>query len=357
MINMKPTTLRPRLAMGLAPLILLLLATLVPHRAHACTRVVYHGLDSLFIVGRSLDWKTPIPTNLYVYPRGMVKKSSSRPGAFSWKSRYGAIYAVSYDAGITEGMNEKGLQVAGLFCKTAIYSDSTNNGRRPVSLAVFVAWLLDLNATTAEAVAQLKGQDFTLSGATFDGGTETKLHFGITDRSGRTALVEFENGKMHIYDLAGYSCFSNDPEWPQMKAIVDYWRKIGGVNMLPGTVKSPDRCVRGNFFTDNVERTADADLGATITRTVMMNVSVPYLYSVAGEPNVSSTQWRSFCNLRDLRYYFDVAVNNGFYYIDLNRLMLQPGAPVMKLTVADWPDLTGCGNKALRESKPFEPMY
>lgn len=35
----------------------------------ACTRVVYHGADSLFVVARSLDWKTPIPTNLYVYPR------------------------------------------------------------------------------------------------------------------------------------------------------------------------------------------------------------------------------------------------------------------------------------------------
>lgn len=41
--------------------------------ADACSRVVYHGSDSLYVVGRSLDWKTPIPTNIYVYPRGMEK--------------------------------------------------------------------------------------------------------------------------------------------------------------------------------------------------------------------------------------------------------------------------------------------
>ncbi|MDE6429863.1 MAG: hypothetical protein K2K65_01660 [Duncaniella sp.] len=42
--------------------------------AEGCSRVLYVGNDSLRIVGRSLDWKTPIPTNLYVYPRGMHKQ-------------------------------------------------------------------------------------------------------------------------------------------------------------------------------------------------------------------------------------------------------------------------------------------
>lgn len=48
-------------------------ALAIPENSGACTRVVYHGADSIFVVGRSLDWKTPIPTNLYVYPAGMAK--------------------------------------------------------------------------------------------------------------------------------------------------------------------------------------------------------------------------------------------------------------------------------------------
>ena len=92
-------------------------AAVFPAETEACSRIVYHGTDSLYIVGRSLDWKTPIPTNVYVYPSGMSKKGNLQPDAVRWTSRYGAVYAVGYDGGVTEGMNEKGLVINGLFCK------------------------------------------------------------------------------------------------------------------------------------------------------------------------------------------------------------------------------------------------
>ena len=44
----------------------------------ACTRIIYQGNDNLIIIGRSLDWKTPIPTNIYVYPRGLEQQGSDR---------------------------------------------------------------------------------------------------------------------------------------------------------------------------------------------------------------------------------------------------------------------------------------
>ena len=64
---------------------------IVGQDARACTRVVYTGDSSLYVVGRSLDWKTPIPTNVYVYPSGMAKIGSDRPGAIEWVSKYGAV--------------------------------------------------------------------------------------------------------------------------------------------------------------------------------------------------------------------------------------------------------------------------
>ena len=63
--------------------------------AEGCSRVLYVGSDSLRIVGRSLDWKTPIPTNIYVYPRGIKKAGNSLPGSVEWTSKYGSVYAVS----------------------------------------------------------------------------------------------------------------------------------------------------------------------------------------------------------------------------------------------------------------------
>ncbi|MDE6409298.1 MAG: linear amide C-N hydrolase [Muribaculaceae bacterium] len=328
-------------------------------QADACSRILYEGTDSLYVVARSLDWKTPIPTNLYVYPRGIQKMSSDQPGAISWISKYGAVYAVGYDGGITEGMNEKGLVVNGLFCKGTVYGNPETAKRPPMSLAMFVGWLLDNNATTDEVVAVLEKQDFNIGGATFDEGTVSQLHWGVTDASGKSIIFEFDHGKVRVYDMGDYRAMTNDPQWPDMKAIIDYWEKIGGKNMLPGTVSSPDRCVRANYFAHHVKPVSDADFGVSIARSVLLNSSVPYTYEIEGSPNLSSTQWRSYADTRDLRYYFDIVTNPGYYYVDLNKVNLKPGSPILKLDTSakESTMLVGDITKDLKKSKGFTPMY
>lgn len=347
---------KARMMMAGAAAALLCVCALAPSTADACTRVVYSGLDSLYVVGRSLDWKTPIPTNLYVYPRGVHKQSSDRKDAIKWVSRYAAVYAVGYDGGVTEGMNEKGLAINGLFCKGTVYENDDTRHRPPMSMAMFVAWLLDMNSTTDEVVAVLKKHDFNIGGATFDGGTVSALHWGITDASGKSALLEFDHGVVRVYE-GDISAMTNDPNWPQMSAIIAYWEKIGGKNMLPGTVSSPDRCVRAHYFVNHVEKTGDAALGVSITRSVMGVSSVPYTYMIQGEPNLSSTQWRSYANLRDLRYYFDIVTNDGLFYIDLNKVNLQKGAPIMKLDTQKSNGYVGDVTSRLVPSEGFKPMW
>ena len=332
-------------------------ALLSPQGSDACSRVVYEGVDALNVVGRSLDWKTPIPTNLYVYPRGMYKRGNVIAGSVEWISKYGAIYAVGYDGGVTEGMNEKGLVINGLFCKGTIYVNNNTENRPPMSLSMFVAWMLDLNATTPEVVKTLKEQNFTISGATFDGGTVSALHWAITDADGSTAVLEFDQGNVVIYEGEDMQVLTNDPVYPKMRAINDYWKGIGGTNMLPGTVKSPDRFVRGDFFAKHVAATADADTAVAICRSILVNLSVPYHYTVEYEPNVSSTQWRSFANTRDLRYYFDVVTSLGLYYVDLKKCDLSEGASVMKLFTSTKEEMIGDVTTKLVKSSPFTPMY
>ncbi len=325
--------------------------------ASACSRILYEGSDSLYVVGRSLDWKTPIPTNLYVYPRGIHKKGSDRPGAIEWDSRYGAVYAVGYDGGITEGMNEKGLVVNGLFCKGTVYESEATSSRPPISMSMFIGWLLDCNATVEEVKDVLRRHDFSLSGATFDGGTASTLHWGVTDATGRSIIFEFDNGTINIFEMGDYRAMTNDPQWPSMTAIVDYWQKKGGQNTLPGTVSSPDRCVRGNYFAHHVQPTGDTDLGVSIARSILVNCSVPYTYEVETEPNLSSTQWRSFSDTRDLRYYFDIVTNPGMYYIDLSQCDLSKGAPVRRMDTVKETQIVGNANHCLEKNPGFTPMY
>lgn len=333
-------------------------ALCIPQKAESCSRVCYVGSDSLYVIGRCLDWKTPIPTNIYVYPAGIKKVGSDKPGAVSWTSKYGAVYAVSYDSGITEGMNEKGLCINGLFNKGTIYDNEQTATRPPMSLAMFVGWLLDTNATTEEVVEVLKAHDFSLSGATFDEGTVSALHWGVTDASGHSIIFEFDHGDINIYDMGDYRAMTNDPMWPQMTAILNYWNNVGGTNMLPGTVKSPDRCVRANFFAHHVDAVSDAQLGTSICRSVLINSCVPYTYQLGdGEPNVSSTQWRSYANLRDKTYGFDIVTNYGYFYIDLKKCDLRPGAPILKLDTSKTLAVVGEANKHLEKNKGFTPAY
>ena len=331
---------------------------LIPSTGEACSRVCYHGTDNLYVIGRCLDWKTPIPTNLYVYPAGISKVGSDKPGAVSWTSKYGAVYAVSYDSGITEGLNEKGLCVNGLFCKGTVNDNAETAKRPPMSLAMFVGWLLDMNATTDEVIEVLKKHDFSLSGATFDEGTVSALHWGVTDASGHSIIFEFDHGDINIYEMGDYYAMTNDPNWPQMTAILDYWNNVGGNNMMPGTVKSPDRCVRANYFAHHVDAVGDSSLGTSICRSVLINSCVPYTYQLGeNEPNVSSTQWRSYSNVRDKLYGFEIVTNYGWFYIDLNKIDLKPGAHIWKLDTTKTTTLVGEPNKHLEKSKGFTPAY
>lgn len=331
--------------------------------ANACSRVLYVGdttatanTDVLRIVGRSLDWSTPIPTNLFVYPRGIHKQSNSSGPMIEWTSKYGAVYATSYDAGVTEGMNEKGLVVNGLFCRQTVYNNPETEDKPAMSLAVFPAWLLDLNATTDEVIAAVKDQDFKIVGATFDGGQVSTLHWGVTDATGKSAIIEFTNGHIHVYEGQDIPVLTNEPAWPDMNAINTYWEGIGGANFLPGGVRSADRFVRASFFDNSVERTNDANTGLTIVRSILYNVSVPYRYE-RGDKNLSQTQWRSFSNIRDRQYYFENVSDLGLYYIDLKKCNLRPGAPVLYLNTQKAHDYVGDVTHRLVKSKPFTPMY
>ena len=43
-----------------------------------CTRVVYSGSNGMVATGRSMDWKTDMHSNLWVFPRGMKRNGETR---------------------------------------------------------------------------------------------------------------------------------------------------------------------------------------------------------------------------------------------------------------------------------------
>ena len=327
----------------------------------ACSRVVYQGADGdkpVVMVGRTLDWRTPIPTNIYVYPRGVEKESMSQEPCLHWRSKYGSVIAVGYDVGVTEGMNEAGLVMNGLFCKGTIYTVAPKDSETPVmSLAMIVSFFLDNFQSVDEADAWLKVNRFGINGQTFDGGTVSTLHWALTDVTGETLVLEYTDGVLNTYRGKEYTVLTNDPPMPQMRAIDEYWQGIGGKNMLPGTVRSADRFVRASYFINHVPKNFAHAQALGCLESIMGVVSVPLGYEIEGEPNLSSTQWRSVSDLTDRNYYFKFADSYGDFWIDLGRLSLNAGAPILKLDTQKYNDIAGCANGSLEKSNGFTPMY
>lgn len=340
------------------PLAMMGAAFFAPAKSDACSRVVLLGDNELTIVGRTLDWRTPIPTNLYVYPRGIERQSMPDGPMLQWVSKYGSVIAVGYDEGVTEGMNEKGLVMNGLFCKGSIYREATGDGNTPVmSLAVLVSYFLDNFATVAEAKQWLDNNDFAIFGKTFDGGTASLLHWALTDPTGVTLIMEYQNGQLDMYMSRDYQVLTNDPPFADMLAINKYWEQVGGKNMLPGTVRSADRFVRASFFVHHLPTAVDADKGVAEVASIMGNVAVPLGYELEGEPNLSSTQWTSIADTKSCVYHFKFSADRDMFNIDLRRLDLYPGAPVLKLDTAKSSQFHGCVNDKLQRSQPFSPMW
>lgn len=336
-----------------------LVATNLP--SDACSRVVFLGdsITNYVMVGRTLDWRTPIPTNIYVYPAGIKKQSMPSGPMLTWTSKYGSVIAVGYDGGVTEGMNDKGLVMNGLFCKGTIYKEAIGpDDKTPVmSLAVLVSFFLDNFATVGEVAQWLDNNEFELFGETFDGGTVSTLHWALTDRSGETLVMEYQNGKLDIYKSRDLKVLTNDPPLPQMQSVNKYWEQIGGANMLPGTVRSSDRFVRASFFINHVPDNVDYNSALASLSSIMGTISVPYGYEIESEPNVSSTQWRSISDATGGKYYFKFAYSTADFWIDMNKLMLGSGRPILKLDTSKYSELSGCVNDRLKEDRGFTLMW
>lgn len=320
---------------------------------------MYKGDKGTLLVGRTLDWRTPIPTNIYVYPAGMSKTSMPSGPMLKWTSKYASTLAVGYDGGVTEGMNNMGLVMNGLFCRGTIYptAPANSDSTTPVmSLAVLVSYFLDNFATVDEAYTWLENNPFNINGQTFDGGTVSALHWAITDASGMTMLIEYVDGKINLYKGDDLRVLTNDPTHPAMEAINDYWKKVGGANMLPGTVRSADRYVRASYFISHVPTDFDYAHAFGAVSSIMGTVSVPLGYEIEGEPNLSSTLWTSISDAAG-KYYFRPATSTGYFWVDMSSLILTPGAPVLKFDTAAHPDATGNVNNLLVKAAPFTPMW
>jgi len=321
-----------------------LAALLAPAPALPCTRVLYTAPDGTVITGRGMDWAEDMRTNLWAFPRGMQRDGATGAKAPRWTSRYGSLVASGYDVGSADGMNEKGLVANLLYLAESDYGKP--DGRPALSISLWAQYALDNFATVAEAVDAFRKETFQVVTTKLPNGAAAQLHLSLSDATGDSAILEYVGGKLVVHHGKEFVVMTNSPTFEQQLALDAYWKSIGGLVFLPGTNRAADRFARASFLLGAIPRAVDpAFIDAVPGKKfefqaiasvlgVLRGVGVPLGITTPGQPNISSTLWRTIADQKRLVYAYDSATLPGAFWVSMANLDLRAGAPVRKLEVA-----------------------
>jgi penicillin V acylase-like amidase (Ntn superfamily) len=319
-----------------------------------CTRAVYLGPNNTVITARSMDWVTDMRSNLWAFPCGMRRDGAAGETSMHWTSKYGSVIAAGFDAATTDGINEQGLVANLLYLSESEYPQPAAGDRRPrLCVSVWAQYTLDNYATVAEAAATLREEPFTVVPTTSPDGQAGTVHLALSDPTGDSAVLEYVGGTLTIHHGSQYQVMTNSPVYDQQLALNAYWQQIGGTTMLPGTNRASDRFVRASFYINAVPQTDDSVEAVACVFSVIRNVSVPLGISTPGQPNISSTLWRTVADHKRRRYFFESTRSPNVFWVDLADLDLAAGAPARRLTLTE--GAVYAGNAATR-FEPAEPF-
>jgi choloylglycine hydrolase len=282
----------------------------------------------------------------------MKRNGASGPGSLDWTSRYGSAVVSFYGIATVDGINEKGLVANTLYLVESDYGKPVA-GRPTMSIACWTQYVLDSFATVNEAVAALEKEPFTLSAPILPNGEPAVGHMAISDPTGDSAILEYVKGKLVIHHGRQFQVMTNSPTFDQQLALNAYWKEIGGLTMLPGTNRAADRFARAAFYVSNLPQTADSKRAVAQIFSVIRGVSVPLGFTVPDKPNIASTIWRTVYDHKDRVMYFDSATSPTVFWLPLDSLTFDAGAPVKRRALTAGETYSGDASGSFRPEKPF----
>ena len=316
-----------------------------------CTRVVYSGKNGMVVTGRSMDWKTEMHSNLWVFPKGMERNGETGANSLQWTSKYGSVVTSAFEIASTDGMNEKGL-VANLLWLPETEYPVRDQSKPGLAITAWVQYMLDNFATVDEAVAFIDENTFqVVSDLMPDGSRLATLHLSISDATGDCAIFEYTGGKLTVYHSKEYKVMTNSPTYNKQLALNEYWKSIGGLSFLPGTNRPSDR-----FYINALPQTDDVRIAIASVFSVIRNTSVPYGISTPEFPEISTTQWRTVSDSKNLLYFFESSLTPNTFWVNLRETDLSEGAPVLKLSIANGETYHGNATKEFKPAQPFRFM-
>ena len=89
---------------------------------------------------------------------------------------------------------------------------------------------------------------------TLPNGAAAAFHLSLSDATGDSAVLEYDNEKLVIHHGKQYTVMTNSPTYGEQLALNSYWQGIGGLTFLPGTNRAADRFARASFLLAQFQR-------------------------------------------------------------------------------------------------------
>ncbi|MFC1498555.1 linear amide C-N hydrolase [Verrucomicrobiota bacterium] len=167
-------------------LTIVLMLTLLSLDAAAClTFCLQNGKNIVY--GRNFDWNVDV--GAVIVNRRHVRKTAfvlSPEKPVSWVSKYGSVTFNQFSKEVpVGGMNEQGLVIESLVSET---KHPCSDERKTINELQWIQYHLDTCRTVDEVIQSARCVRISPYAV--------KLHYFISDHSGRSAVIEFIQGKM-----------------------------------------------------------------------------------------------------------------------------------------------------------------
>ncbi|BAF72073.1 linear amide C-N hydrolase [Sulfurovum sp. NBC37-1] len=323
--------------------------------AGACTHISLKGVDGTTVSGRTMEWAGfDMEMRLRVIPRNAKLKSlpmTDKKLGMHWKAKYGFVGVDMMKMSFDEAMNEKGLSSQSLYLPGFAKYQEYNPAQAANSITApdFNKWIVSQFATVDEVRSVLKRGKVRIVPFIHPAfGGSIPLHWAITDASGKEIVVEYVDGKLHIYD-APLGVMTNSPpypwhltnlrnylnirsvDWKQVKIDSMTIRPIGAGSALlgiPGDFTPPSRFIRAVAFKQTARKTKGGYDTVTELFRILDNFNVP---AEKVDPNAlkkmglkplpyGGTQYTCACDLKNLIYYYHTDNDRSVRKVDLKKI-------------------------------------
>ena len=332
--------------------------------AEACTHITLSARDGGVVVGRTMEVGADLESRVLTAAKGTRFQSPSPSGAsgMAWTAKYGYVKLDFLGTGrAVDGINSEGLSIGLLYLPGYTEYQEVPAGHESAALEyLFVGdWVLGSCASTPEVKSAIENVFVYGQPKTF--GTRKHvlfpIHLIVVDSEGRSAVVEWVNGEVNVYDNPN-GLLTNSPEYPwQLTNLKNYVNlspfspvptelhgmeyagtgQGSGAIGLPGDFTPPSRFVKMTFLVETSQPVATADAALIEAQHILNNVDIPVGAvrgtKADGDEQPDRTQWTVFKDLRNLKLYFKSYTNSSLQVISLASLDLSPGSPERAMPV------------------------